>query len=261
MREMLVQARLAYRGMYYWTGPQGYVSNVVLRAPLTLAIYAFVARAALDSEQTQRSVIGMILYGVPTTVIGGITQMFSNDREAGVLPVSVVAAEHRSQLYALRALWHLPNAIVAVATGIAFSWLVLDLRLGDVSWPALVLCALAATLSVAAYALFAGNIALVLREYVAAMSLSSGLLLICSGVVIPSERLPRAIEWLANGLPLTHALRGFRAAFAGASLSTVASNAAWEVVVAAVFLVGGSALFARITDTARTTGSFELGEN
>jgi len=175
--------------------------------------------------------------------------------------VSVIAAEHRSHLYALRALWHLPNAIVAVATGIAFSWLVLDLHLGDVSWPALVLCVLAATLSVAAYALFAGNIALVLREYVAAMSLSSGLLLICSGVVIPSERVARAIEWVANGLPLTHALRGFRAAFEGASLPTVASDAAWEVVVAALFLLGGSALFARITDTARTTGSFELGEN
>jgi ABC-2 type transport system permease protein len=260
MRNAWVQARLAYRGMYRWGGTLGFVSNVVLRAPLTLAVYAFVARSALDTAQTRRSVIGMILYGIPTTIIGGITQMFSNDREDGVLPVSVIAAESRWRLYALRALWHLPNAIVAIASGIVFSVFVLDLNIADVSWAALVACVVAVALSVAAYGLLAGNLALVLREYVAAMSLSSGLLLVCSGVVIPSDRLPTAIEWAANGLPLTHGLRGFRAAFAGASFGSVWSDVAWELLLAAGYLAIGSLAFVGITERARVTGSLELTE-
>ena len=156
MGELLLQGRLAYRAMYHWTGAQAYISNVVVRAPLTLAIYAFVARSALDTPQTQRSIVGMILYGIPTTSIGAITQMFSNDRESGTLPVSIIATHSRTRLYLVRALWHLPNALVAVVTGVAFSWLVLDLPLDEVAWPGAILCVLATALSVAAYALCAG---------------------------------------------------------------------------------------------------------
>ena len=255
-----MQARLAYRAMYHWTGAQAYVSNVVVRAPLTLAIYAFVARSALDTAQTQRSIVGMILYGIPTTSIGGITQMFSNDRESGTLPISIIATYSRVRLYLVRAIWHLPNAVVAVVTGVAFSWLVLDLPLGEVSWPSAIACVLAAVLSVAAYALCAGNLALMLREYVAAMSISSGLLLVCSGVVIPPDRLPRLVELLSNGLPLTNALRGFRAAFTGASLGTVVSDVMLELVVAVAYLVAGALAFILLTDAARTSGSLELTE-
>lgn len=260
MRSVLVQARLGYRAMYHWTGVQGYVSNVVLRAPLTLAIYAFVSRSALDAADTERAIIGMILYGIATTIIGGITQMFSNDREERVLPLTVLAARSRGRLFALRGLWHVPNAVVAVTTGVVFSWLVLDLDVGSVSWPALVLCGLAASVSVACYGLCAGNLALVWREYVAAMTLSSGLILVCSGVVIPSDRLPRVVEWAANGLPVTHALRGFRAAFNGASVADVAADVAWELALGAVYLGVGIGVFRWLTDRARVSGSFELGE-
>lgn len=251
---------MSYRAQYHWTGVQGYVSNVVLRAPLTLAIYAFVARSALSSSTTNRSIVGMIMYGIPTTVIGGIAQMFSNDREAGVLPVTVLAARSRARLYAARAMWHVPNAIVAVTTGVAFAWVVLDVDFGAVSWSAAAVCVVAVAVSVVVYALLAGNLALVLREYVAAMTLSSGLLLVCSGVVIPSDRLPAAVEWSANALPLTHGLRGFRAAIDGASISAVASDVGWELVVGVGYLAVGAVVFGWICERSRTTGALELTE-
>jgi ABC-2 type transport system permease protein len=260
MRGALVQARLAYRATYFWQGWQAFVANVILRAPLTLATYAFVARSALDDAQTRFAIVGMILYSIPTTIIGGITQMFSNDREMGGLALTLVAARGRTQLYALRAVWHLPNALVAVTAGLVFSRLVLDLFVGDASWGALVMCAAAVTVSVAAFALLAGNLALVLRDYVAPMTLASGLILVCSGAVIPSDRLPAAIEWVANALPVTHGLRGFRAAFDGAPVGSVASDVIWELLVGVGYLVVGSAAFAAITERGRRTGSLELTE-
>lgn len=260
MTALWTEARLSYRAQYHWTGFQGFVSNVVLRAPLTLAIYAFVSRAALDEPSTRRSIVGMVLYGIPTTVIGGVAQMFSHDREDGVLAVTVLAARSRLRLFAARGLWHLPNALVAVATGLVFAWVVLDTELGDADWFAVASCSVVVAVSVVAYALLAGNLALVLREYIAAMTLSSGVLLVCSGVVIPSERLPRVVEWLANGLPLTHGLRGFRSALDGATPSVVASDLGWELIVGAGYLVVGAAVFGWICDRSRSTGALELTE-
>ena len=56
------------------------------------------------------------------------------------------------------------------------------------------------------------------------------------GVYLPVDRLPPVLQTLSWCLPITHALRGLRAAFQGASATYVAGDAVWLATAAALLL-------------------------
>lgn len=56
------------------------------------------------------------------------------------------------------------------------------------------------------------------------------------GVLFPVSLLPMPLRWVSWMLPLTHALRGLRAAMAGAPPSTVAPDAIWLAAAAAALV-------------------------
>jgi ABC-type multidrug transport system permease subunit len=75
------------------------------------------------------------------------------------------------------------------------------------------------------------------------------------GVYLPVERLPHAMQIASWCLPITHALRGLRAAFQGASFATVAGDALWLSVAAALLLPISLAVFAQAVKRAKADGS------
>lgn len=86
------------------------------------------------------------------------------------------------------------------------------------------------------------------------LMMQSGAVLL-GGVYLPVERLPRLLQAVSWCLPITHALRGLRAAFQGASFAYVAADALWLVVVAALLLPLSLAVFANAVKRAKVDGS------
>jgi ABC-2 type transport system permease protein len=75
------------------------------------------------------------------------------------------------------------------------------------------------------------------------------------GVLFPISLLPAPLRLLSWMLPLTHALRGLRAAVVGASASAVAGDALWLAVASAVLLPAALLALRLAIDYVKTDGS------
>ena len=79
-------------------------------------------------------------------------------------------------------------------------------------------------------------------------------------MIIPTDRLPQALEGVAQALPITHGLRALRGAFAGDSVAAVSSDLLLELAVAAGYAVLGLVVFTLIDRAARRRGILAGGE-
>lgn len=135
--------------------------------------------------------------------------------------------------------------------------MLLNIDTSSLNLPTLAVSALVIGLSSMAFAVFAGNFALVLRASRNLADLFQGLIIACTGAIIPLTLLPLPFQWLSQILPLASGLPALRAAVTGASLDAVASTLAREALVGVVYAGIGTALFLVFEWQAKRAGSLE----
>lgn len=78
------------------------------------------------------------------------------------------------------------------------------------------------------------------------------------GVFLPLSAMPWALQLVGWCLPITHALTGFRAAAAGASLASVRGDAIWLLVASIILMPVSLLLFAAAVRKARVDGTLAM---
>ncbi len=73
MRNWFRQAYYSYRGLFGWLNWPAYISTIVFRPALNMAIYALVGRFALKPETAGPLIVGLAAYQMPFVLLGGIT--------------------------------------------------------------------------------------------------------------------------------------------------------------------------------------------
>lgn len=89
------------------------------------------------------------------------------------------------------------------------------------------------------------------------MSLSSGILFVFSGMIIPLGIFPPVIQGFSNILPVTNGLSAIRAAFTGAGFTDVYPFILRETIVGLVYLAIGFIGFYLFEGVAKLTGALE----
>ena len=111
-----------------------------------------------------------------------------------------------------------------------------------------------------AFALLAGVLTFVFRDWIVISAVATGMLLILSGAVIPMDSLPMPFNYFGYVLPLTHGLVAFRDGFQGASLVSVGRNLLWELAVGSSYAISGYFLFSVLEEYAKRTGDYEASD-
>ena len=248
------QAIYSYRGLFGWLSWQSYTSTVVFRPVLNMAIYALVGKFAINALAAQSYVVGMAAYQIPFILLGGITNCLARDRFFGTLPFLYASRGSRTVSYFCKGVFHYPNAILAVSIVLFAAWLFLGLDFSHLNWLSLVVSALIIAASGTAAGLFIGNFAIIINDWATAYGAFAGAMLALTGVVIPVSSLPGFVSIISQGLPLTHGLVAFRAAFAGESLATIGNNILLELLVGLCYAVVGVALFRFMEREAKRRG-------
>jgi ABC-type multidrug transport system permease subunit len=78
---------------------------------------------------------------------------------------------------------------------------------------------------------------------------------LAAGVYLPVSLLPHPLQLVSWLLPITHALAGFRAAVAGASLTATASDAIWLAIAAALLVPVSLRAFGNAVSRAKSDGT------
>jgi ABC-type polysaccharide/polyol phosphate export permease len=250
------QAYLSYKGLFLWLNWPAYVSNVVLRPGLIVAMFALTGRFARGEAAVEAYVIGLTAYAVPSIVMGGVLQSFYYERSFGTLSFLFASRGGRIGSFFARGLLHLPNAAFVVIAALAFSAGFLHASFSGADWGAVLACyALMAVASVTC-ALCWANFCIVLRDWLVIYSFMLTMFLIFPGGVIPRDELPLGLGVIGEAMPVTHALEGLRAAYAGAGIGAISGNLALEALVGLAYAVAGYAAFRAVEVYARRSGAY-----
>lgn len=254
MKNLYRQAIYSYRGLFGWLSWQGYISAIVFRPALNMAIYALVGRFALKPEAAGPIIVGLAAYQMPYVVFGGIANCVTRDRMFGTLQFTYVSRGSRAVTYLSKGVMHFPNALLVVAIGLASASVFLGLSFSDANWPVLTVTSLVIALSSTAAALLIGNFGIIINDWSTAYGAFVGAMLALTGVIIPIASLPSFLSPISQILPFTHGLAAFRQAFSGGSLSAVGNNLLLELAIGAVYGITGYFMYRFMEREAKRRG-------
>ncbi|HTT26087.1 MAG TPA: ABC transporter permease [Thermoplasmata archaeon] len=233
------------------------VLGTVFVIPFTqMLFFAFVAQLANDPGiSVQFVVIGNAVSTVTYSSIFSVCQTTDHEKNNGTIEHLLVTPTNRFALYIGRGivpiLLSLATATVGlfyavVLFGVPFAW--------SEALPLAVSVGLAAV-ALVGFGLLLGGVALYLRTSIILGNIFLFIGLLLSGVNFPTSQLPIALQYVANGFPLTWAVAAVRSTLAGAPLGTIALQWAYLAISGAVSIVLSIALWQIFERRALRTGT------
>jgi ABC-2 type transport system permease protein len=255
MRSFLIQAYATYKGLFFWLNWISYISSVILAPIIMVITYAILGRFALGPQEAIYYGFGIIMSRMNYILIGGITQTYTYDRDLGTLSFLYVSPANRLVNYLSRPLLHCPNALLVFITGLVTLWLMVGLDFSAMNWGAFILALLVTTVSMASFSQFISIFTIVVQDWTNTMSLTVGILFVFTGMIIPLDVFPPAVQEFAHFLPMTSGLAAMRSAFSGAPFSGVYTDILLEALVGLVYLAIGFVCFVLFERVAKRTGA------
>jgi ABC-2 type transport system permease protein len=227
---------------------------------VTIAAFFFLA-GLLDARTLEGYdsfafiLIGLAVNAYMTTCLVCFTQVVRVSQLSGTLKAVLVTPTSPTQFLAFSSLYPLAratvDALVYGAGGLAFG-----LSIARVNPLPAMLVFVASVLAFSSIGMISAAFIVIFKRGDPLLWLFGSGSWLLGGVMYPTDVLPDWLQPLAEFLPITHALRGLRAALlADASLATVSSDLAVLTVFAAVGLPASVAIFEFGLRRARITGT------
>jgi ABC-2 type transport system permease protein len=234
-----------------------YLASKVVMPLAQILFFTFLGMYASGSSNADFYVIGNAIQLTAVSGIFGVTMSIGGDRLEGTLPYLLGAPANRLAMILGRAFMHILDGMLGVF--LAFGWgavlLGLDLRAANPA--ALLLVILVTTISTAGLGLLLGCLSLITRNVMFVNNSVYFLLLIFSGANVPIDRLPAWMQAISWSLPLTRGVASARRVIAGGTLRDVIGMLASELLLGAVYVLLGYALFHWFEVEAKRKGTLE----
>jgi ABC-2 type transport system permease protein len=245
-----------YASIYTW---KSWLAGWYLRVLTQVVFFALIGRL-LDSEDAVfYLLVGNAIMLAAMTGIWSLN-MVGWERNTGTLPLLVASPSSSVIVFASRGSYLAADGVLSAMAALFVAGPLFGLPL---PWPrVLLVLPLTALVALAAYSFgtFWGGVLMRYREVNNVVVNGSILtLMTMAGVNVPVDFYPRALEWIANVLPLTHGLQAVRDVLEGAPAADVLANAAAEATVALGWLALALLTFNRLASKGREDGSIEFG--
>lgn len=257
MYNFWVQAKLTYKGLFYWLNWHGYTSGVLLQPFAMVILFAVLGRFTSNPELVRSYILGIAVQGMAFIILAGLTQGYTRERSLGGTQFLFVTPANRLMNFVARSIFHYPNGIISFIFGLLAAWLVVGLNFGSVDWGGFVIATLVISLSITAYGQLLGVLSVATRDWIGMHGLGSGIILIFTGMIIPITAFPDAIQGFCRILPATNGLFAMRDAFSGAALSSVSWDIIRELITGLVYYIIGFGAFIFFERRVKQTGTLE----
>jgi ABC-2 type transport system permease protein len=256
LRIFFVGGAISYRALFNWISPYHYIPTMLGGTTFVLIFFTYLGRFT-EAQDEAFFVVGNAVYISSISCVYGSIMAISNERFYGTLSPVLASPANRLALFAGRAFPYIGNGLLVSAFGFVMGWLLLDFDPALSSLGPLALVVLAGVVSCTAFGMFLGSIGLRARDVYFIGNLASYLLLLFTGANVPLDVMPRWMQIVANGLPLTHAIEAARQVAGGDSFGSVAGLTGEELLVGACYAVAAYALFRVFEAESRRRASLE----
>lgn len=244
-----------YQTIYTW---KTWLAGWLVRVVAQVSFFGLIGQLIDSQETTAFLVVGN---AVLLAALGTMFSIASTswERWQGTLPLLVACPTGSVLVFLGRSTFWIPDAIASSLGTFFICAAIFDIAL---PWPSVLLVIpLIALVALSTYCLgvFLGGLVVRnpnLRNLVANLTWLT--MAAIGGVNVPLSFSPEPLQWLANGLPLTHGLRAIRGVLDRASAGEIALQAGLEAGVGAVFLTLAVLTFDRFAERGRRDGTIEF---
>ncbi|MFY1617236.1 ABC transporter permease [Micromonospora sp. WMMD736] len=247
---------IAYRALFNWTTPAMFVGTLLVGPLFQLLFFAYLGRQLGVADDGFYITGNAVLASSLACVFGG-TMAVSNERRFGTLGHVLLSPRSRTAVFLGRVLPYAGNGLLIAVTTLAAASLLLGLRMPLGALPGLLLTLAVAALACGFFGLTLGAIGLRFRDVWLVSNVSVALLLLLTGVNVPSAGLPTWMRVAGELLPITHATEAARRLVAGDGFRAAAPQIAAELAVGAAYAVLAAALLKVFEAESRRRASLE----
>jgi ABC-2 type transport system permease protein len=257
MRNFLIQAYLNYRALFYWLNWPGYISSVVMQPAMSVVVYVLLGRFMINSQAAQYFAMGAAVSSIAFVTIGGIGQTYTYDRQLFTMSFVFISPVNRFLNFLSRGLLHYPNALVAFLCSILTTYFLTGVSFSTVDWMGFISSALITAAALCGFAQFLSIFIIITRDWMNTLSVSLGLLVVLTGVVIPVSYFPAPVQEIVRFLPMTNGLQSLRLSFSGTPFTETYSLIIREAITGLIYLLTGGIGFIAFERVAKKSGVME----
>ena len=241
LRLVTVGGVIAYRALFNWTTPGMFIGTLLVGPLFQLLFFAYLGRQ-LQVADDRFYIVGNAVLAASLACVFGGTMAVSNERRFGTLGHVLLSPRSRTAVFLGRVIPYAGNGLLIAAFTLTGGALLLGLRIPLAALPGLTVALAIGSLSCGFFGLTLGALGLRFRDVWVVSNVSVALLLLLTGVNVPSDRLPGWMAATGEFLPITHAAEAARLLAAGSGLGAAAPALGLEVAVGAGYAVLAAAL-------------------
>lgn len=256
LRLYLASAWYSYRSVYAWQSFGPYVSVKIAFPLAQILLFYFMGRLAGVSNPLY-IVIGNILLLPTTNGIMGVSQTISHERDFKTLPYLIASPADRGALFLGRSLVHILDGLLSTVMALFLGAVFFHVDLSHANLPFTILCIFLLSVTSCGMGLMLGSLALRTREAWTVTSMVTIALYIFSGVNFPVEVLPKSLQVISYGLPLTRGIQAARLTMNGAGWGTIQSLFWGELLIGLLYIFIGYLMITRFEKLSLVDGQIE----
>jgi ABC-2 type transport system permease protein len=256
LRLYLSQAWLSYNGRFAITSPMGYLASK-LGFPFFLMLFFIFMGKFVGFANPLFIVIGNILLLPASSSMFGVTNAIGDERGWGTLSYVLGSPAPRLPVFMGRALFYVLDGFVTAVLGFVIAGVIFHLDMSRINFAMLVLSISLLSITSSGLGFLFGSLSLVSRDGWIYLNTFLSALWILVGVNFPIASLPRVLQTLAYGLPLTRGIMAARLALEGAGWNTISQLITGEVLVGAIYILAGYLSFLLIEKRSMTSGTLD----
>jgi ABC-2 type transport system permease protein len=169
--------------------------------------------------------VGVAFSSYLSVAVRSFSDTIRSAQVLGTLEALLVTPTPVGQIILMSSIYSFLATSLRVIITLAIGWLLFDVSFAQANWPGAILVLALTILSFSFLGIFSASIVLAFKRADPSSWLVQGLSYLLGGVYYPIAVLPEWGQWLANILPITHALEAMRMLLLrGASLSDISGS-------------------------------------
>ena len=257
LRVFVLGGFYSYRALFNWQSPRFYLPTMLAGPAFQVLFFAYLGRYS-GVRDDAFYVVGNAVQVSAMSGVFGVAITVGGERWTQTLAPLLATPANRMALFLGRALPHVVNGFIVSAFGFTIGRLLLDFHPAAATIPRLALVVLLSTATCTAFGLVVGAVGLRWRDVFTIANPAYFLMLLFCGVNIPLSALPKWMQVVGSGMPLTHGIAAARRIADGASLSSVGGLIAKEAVIGVCYFALGYVLLRLFEAEGRRRATLEL---
>ena len=251
-------ARTSYQGLYDHGTLLSRLVNTAFRPAFTVLTFGYLASTVLQGELLKHAVLGASVLTLNWTTLGAALQTVGFEVGNGTLGMTLASPVSRVRFLASRGMLHIPNGLVAPVFAAVVGSLAFSLDPRGANYAGLAVSLVAVSLSLTALGLLLGIFSLVMREVWALLGVSSVVLYVLSGAIVPLDSLHPVAEGAASFIPARWGIQGLHESLDGEGFAGLAPHLIRELLVGAGYFLLAVGALRLYEGRTRRRGSVDL---